>query len=175
MRAARLALAALLTAIYATLGSIRAVSNALRDAGYLRFTVGVIFAAVAVGGVLALLRLPTLRSGRSLAGMVAVIAAYSAVTLSMNSPEERLHFIEYGVVALLAFASMPPGWAAGRRFLAAALFTVAAGWIDEGIQALLPERYYDLRDVAFNAAAGGMALGALALFRFIQTGPPRRP
>jgi hypothetical protein len=44
------------------------------------------------------------------------------------------------------------------------LFVAAAGWIDEGIQALLPSRYYDLRDVAFNAAAGLMALAAIAIF-----------
>jgi hypothetical protein len=35
---------------------------------------------------------------------------------------------------------------------------LAAGWIDELIQGLLPTRYYDLRDVAFNAAAGLLAL-----------------
>jgi len=42
------------------------------------------------------------------------------------------------------------------------VLTVAAGWFDEGIQYLLPERYYDLRDVAFNAAAGALAVIALA-------------
>ena len=51
-----------------------------------------------------------------------------------------------------------------KRFIACALFVAAAGWIDEGIQALLPSRFYDLRDVAFNAAAGLMALGAIAIF-----------
>jgi VanZ family protein len=55
------------------------------------------------------------------------------------------------VVGLLAYESF-------RRYWVALVFVAAAGWIDEGIQALLPSRYYDLRDVAFNAAAGALAL-----------------
>jgi VanZ family protein len=35
--------------------------------------------------------------------------------------------------------------------------TSALGWIDEGIQALLPNRVYDLRDVGTNAFAAVMA------------------
>jgi VanZ family protein len=36
--------------------------------------------------------------------------------------------------------------------------TAVVGWIDEGIQALLPSRVYDLRDVGVNALAGLMAI-----------------
>ena len=40
----------------------------------------------------------------------------------------------------------------------------AFGWLDEGIQWLLPGRVYDLRDVGFNALAAAMAVfGRLAL------------
>ncbi|NNE43630.1 MAG: VanZ family protein, partial [Gemmatimonadetes bacterium] len=50
------------------------------------------------------------------------------------------------------------------------LLTVALvaglGWIDEGIQALLPGRVYDIRDVGFNALAGLMAVGgSVAMIR----------
>ena len=37
--------------------------------------------------------------------------------------------------------------------------TPLLGWLDEGIQAILPHRYY-LRDVGFNALAGLMAVVA---------------
>ena len=47
--------------------------------------------------------------------------------------------------------------------VAAIALTTAAGWIDEGIQYLLPNRTYDLRDVAFNATAGTVAVAALTL------------
>jgi VanZ family protein len=96
--------------------------------------------------------------------MLLVAAAYAAVIYPMQSPEEKIHFIEYGGVAVLAHTAAPRDWSRRKRFLACALFVAAAGWIDEGIQALLPSRVYDLRDVAFNAAAGLMALGAVAIF-----------
>lgn len=44
--------------------------------------------------------------------------------------------------------------------------TALLGWCDEGIQAILPGRVYDLRDVGINALAGFMAVTAsLALAR----------
>ncbi|MCK5438817.1 MAG: hypothetical protein KAI97_02685 [Gemmatimonadetes bacterium] len=44
--------------------------------------------------------------------------------------------------------------------------TALLSWLDEGIQALLPSRVYDLRDVGVNALAGLMAIAAsLALAR----------
>jgi len=50
-RTARIALAVLLLTIYSTLAVIRRVTNALRDAGMLKLTVGVIFALTAVAVV----------------------------------------------------------------------------------------------------------------------------
>jgi VanZ family protein len=81
----------------------------------------------------------------------------------MESPEEKFHFIEYGLVAVLWFLSLPPAWSTPKRTATAALATLASGWLDEGMQALIPSRYYDLRDVAFNASAGLMALTVFTL------------
>lgn len=170
-RLARVTLPVYLLAIYSTLGSIRTVSNALRDAGLLRLTVAIVFGVAALLAVAVLLRHPAARTLRTGAAIGLVALVYAAVTLPMSSPEEKLHFVQYGVVGLLAFFAAPAGWPAWARYLGAALFTLAAGWVDEGIQAVLPERYYDLRDVGFNAAAGAMALASFALFRFITARP----
>ena len=152
----RIALALTLVAIYSTLGVVRPVSNFLRDRGLLRVTVGIAFAVAATTALTLIFRNPRNRTRRVVLGLIAVAIAYAAVIYPMDSPEEKIHFIEYGVVALLAYASF-------RRYVPAFLFVAVAGWIDEGIQALLPSRFYDLRDVAFNAAAGLMALVALAI------------
>jgi hypothetical protein len=66
-----------------------------------------------------------------------------------------------------AAAAPPSDSPAGRLrplapALAAVLATTAAGWLDEGIQAVLPNRYYDHRDVVFNGAAAAAAVAALA-------------
>jgi VanZ family protein len=163
-RAARITLALYLLTIYATLGAVRIVTNFLRDQGVLRVSVLIAFTAAAAAMAWLIFRHPRNRSVRTTLGLLAVAAAYAVVILPMQSPEEKIHFIEYGGVALLAHASAPSRWKATKRFIACALFLAAAGWVDEGIQALLPSRFYDLRDVAFNATAGLMALAALAIF-----------
>jgi hypothetical protein len=164
MRAARITLALYLLTIYATLGVVRIVTNFLRDQGVLRVSVVIAFTAAAAAIAWLIFRNGRNRSVRTILGLLAVAAAYAVVILPMQSPEEKIHFIEYGGVALLAHASAPSRWQATKRFIVCALFVAAAGWVDEGIQALLPSRFYDLRDVAFNAAAGLMALTALAIF-----------
>lgn len=153
-----------LVAIYATLGVVRTITNFLRDHGLLRVTVVAAFAIAGVAVLWLILRHARNRSWRRLLALLIVGAVYAAVIYPMKSPEEKIHFIEYGGVALLAHAAAPRNWSRSRRFIGCAFFVAAAGWIDEEIQALLPSRYYDLRDVMFNAAAGLLALGAVAIF-----------
>lgn len=167
-RISRVALPVVLLGIYSTLAVARTITNALRDANLLRVSVGVVFGLVTIVLVLGVVRSPALRSPRVLISAAVVALAYVLVIWPMDSPEEKLHFVEYGVVAVLAFFASPLQWPEPRRIVAAALFTGAAGWLDEGIQALLPSRYYDLRDVGFNALAGVMALSAMALVRFFS-------
>ncbi len=164
-RAARIALPIYLLVIYATLGVIRVASNALRDAGLLRVTVACIFAAAGAVLLGVLWKKGLLRAARTWLTLLLIGAAYAAAIWPMDSPEEKVHFVEYGAVAVLAWFAAPARLQGFRRYAAAAVFTLAAGWLDEGIQALLPSRYYDLRDVAFNAAAGAFALAALAALR----------
>jgi len=164
LRAARITLAVYLLAIYATLGVVRTITNFLRDSGVLRVSVVAAFAIAAAAILWLLFRDPRRRSWRSVLTLAIVACVYAAVIYPMTSPEEKIHFIEYGGVAVLAYASAPRHWTRMKQFLLCALFVAAAGWIDEGIQALLPTRVYDLRDVAFNAAAGLMALASIAIF-----------
>lgn len=164
LRAARITLAVYLLAIYATLGVVRTVTNFLRDRGILRVSVVTAFVIATAVILWLIFRDERRRSWRYVLSLMAVAWVYAAVIYPMQSPEEKIHFIQYGGVAALAHASTPPGWTKAGRFIICALFVAAAGWIDEGIQALLPSRFYDLRDVAFNAAAGLMALTAIAIF-----------
>ncbi len=164
-KVARLALPLYVGALYGTLGVVRPATEALREAGYLRATVAAIFATVAIAVTWAVFRDAASRRPRVALVLIAIVAAYAAVVLPMSSPEEKVHFIEYGGVALLAEAAAPGGWKALPRLFWAAAFTAAAGAIDEAIQGLLPSRYADWRDVGFNAAAGLMALAALGILR----------
>lgn len=162
----RVVLPLLLLSIYGTLGVVRDVTNFLRERELLRFTVGALFGVAAVLAVLVVARTPTLRSFKALGILLGGGGLYAAVIWPMESIEEKVHFLEYGAVALLALECAPHAWRPAFRFGAAALFVLAAGWLDEGIQALLPSRHYDLRDVGFNAVAGVMAISTVSLLRW---------
>jgi hypothetical protein len=56
----------------------------------------------------------------------------------------------------------------GMPAVAALALSAGAGWADEGIQFLLPNRYYDLRDVGFNAAAAALAIAGTACWRWAR-------
>jgi hypothetical protein len=92
------------------------------------------------------------------AALVALGAGVGALVLGLSIPEERLHFLQYGLMAVLARRAVAPwrqGWA---QYLAAVALAAAAGWGDELVQGLLPGRVYDLRDVAINASAAVLAM-----------------
>ncbi len=71
-------------------------------------------------------------------------------------------------MAVLVHQSLIERARKGRRVpvpaLAAIIITVALGWVDEAIQAILPNRVYDLRDVGTNAVAAiGATLASVVL------------
>lgn len=88
---------------------------------------------------------------------------YTLVFTSLRAARlERTHLAEYGIAAWLAWRAVRPhvrGQLAA--YAAAVLIGTAIGWGDELIQWMLPNRVYDLRDVAMNAA--GSVLGVVVL------------
>jgi VanZ family protein len=79
-----------------------------------------------------------------------------------TGPAERTHLFEYGFLAVLLHQALTERVRNGRHVPIPAILAVAStallGWLDEGIQAILPDRVYDLRDVGVNALAGLMAI-----------------
>ena len=172
--------------IYTTLGLVRPATEALRSRGYLSITLAVIFAVAGAGALAWVIRTkPGLRTWLALC---AVAAGYAAVFPFAVMPEERIHLLQYGILALLFFFALverrrafPAGGEVGGESsgpdparpsfpvrhpaLTSFLLTTAAGWGDELLQGLHPLRYYDIRDVAFNALAGALALSAVLIVR----------
>jgi hypothetical protein len=132
----------------------------------------------ASGGVAAFLvakawRVSPVRRWPALALLVAVAAAYTIVLFVLFrgvSPGNKVHLLEYGLLGYLACnaAQIP-----GRGARAAVLFLVAAGTCDELIQAVLPNRYFDLKDITGNVIGAG--LGSLAWRAVSSWSPWRRP
>ena len=148
--------------IYSTLGVARVVVEYLRGHNLLR--VGVAAALLGAATVIAVRLVRRQPGRRELAVAFAFALIYVVAVVRLERAEERLHLLEYGLVAVLVYGALEERRANGRparapSWLVAVVVTAALGWLDEGIQAILPPRVYDLRDVALNAAAGVLAVG----------------
>lgn len=157
-------------AIYTTLALMRQVTEFLRERNLLRLSIGALAALVAVGVVVYLVRQRPSRRQWGALGLVAL--GYAAVLPFAEAPEEALHLIQYGALALIIHAALteraphaapPHGWVLRHPGWAAFGLTALAGLGDEILQGILPSRYYDLRDVIGNAIAAALALLALTV------------
>ena len=92
------------------------------------------------------------------------VSGYLYGLATIPHPEEKIHFIEYGILAYLVFRRCGSIMARGglRRG-----FDDGAGLGDEGIQHLLPNRYYQTSDIVLNAVSG--LLGLLLVYTFQRT------
>lgn len=153
---------AVIVAIYSTLGLARSMAGALGDTGLGAglFILGclLVLATIVTQG---LKRQP---SGTEIGVALGIAAAYLLVLVRMTIPTERSHLIEYGVVAIFIYEALMERASRGRRVRVPALLaivaTTAVGVVDEGIQALLPSRVFDPRDMLFNFLAAVMAVVA---------------
>ncbi len=151
-----------LVAIYLSLYPLQFVMTFLRERNLLRLSMAALFAATAAVVVAVMRRRRATR--REWLALLLVGAVYLLLLSRMTIIQERLHLIEYGALALgfraalVARAAAGGGRAGVPPSLGALLLATGAGWLDEGIQAILPNRVYDLRDVGFNGLAAGVAL-----------------
>ncbi|MEM9190223.1 MAG: VanZ family protein, partial [Myxococcota bacterium] len=110
--------------------------------------------------------------GRELGVMIGVGAAYLLAFTRIASPAERTHLIEYGLVAVLVYEALMERTLQGRRVptpaLLAVLITTTLGALDECIQAVLPNRFFDPRDLLFNTLASVMAVTACLCLRWVR-------
>lgn len=160
-----IAAAVCLAAIYTAIFFARRIVDFLRARGELRWVVLGVFA---VAGVMVVWRVLRSRPGwREVAAVAACGLLYALVLSRLERHEERLHFLEYGLFAGLVEAALRER---GSRWpgAIAIVITLAAGWLDEGIQGMVPGRIYDLRDVGFNVTAAILAVFSLTLRRWAR-------
>ncbi len=81
----------------------------------------------------------------------------------MGQPEEAVHFLEYGVLGVLLYRALRTRIPDNTVYFAAALVGVLTGTVDEIIQWVVPDRYWDYRDILLNG--GASVLIQIALWR----------
>lgn len=157
-------------AIYSTLSIARDLAAFLQRLGILDeiFILGMLM----IGTAVVALALKTRPGGVEIGVGLGVAAVYLIAFLRMGITAERTHLMEYSVVAVLIHEALKERASNGgdvpRPALLALVITVLLGWLDEGIQWLLPNRVYDIRDVIFNTMAAVMAISASVLLSWVR-------
>ena len=90
------------------------------------------------------------------------IFSYLSLLWIIKVPEERIHFLEYAILGVLIEGALRIEKKIFLTYVLTILLTSFLGWIDEVIQHYLPGRYFDWRDVLFNALGG--ILGIVLVF-----------
>ncbi len=138
--------------IYTTLPIARSVLNILyRTLGTFNLNLLVNTLLIGVFSFITL-QLYRKRGFGSFVHLLLLGALLITIILNLDRPEERIHFVEYGLLGFLfvkAFSSTSL-----RTLTFSALLVTLVGSIDELIQWFLPNRVGDLRDVLMNAVGG---------------------
>ncbi len=111
-------------------------------------------------------------SGLWLLGLVLV--GYGTALVWLDVPEERVHLIQYGLLAFLIYRAWPDNMLLWKRHCLTFCLVFLAGVGDEWIQWLRPNRVGDMRDVLINAISGLLAQGILLLKSFCSDNENKR-
>ena len=151
------ALAIVLVGIYTTLGQAPAIVVALGESIVASAGTKLFFALLALLVVIPIFVIDKRLGRNEIAVGLGILAVYLMAWLRVGSWAERTHLFEYALVAALVHEALLERKDNGRRVPAPALLALITslllGCLDEGIQFLLPNRVFDIIDIAFNSLA----------------------
>jgi VanZ family protein len=104
------------------------------------------------------------KSTYALLTFIALIYMYGFIFL-IEFPEEKIHLVEYGFLAVLIYRALDIDFEDLFSYFMAFVLTALLGWGDEGIQYILPNRYYQTQDVILNLISGGLGLFLMFVIR----------
>jgi hypothetical protein len=93
---------------------------------------------------------------------ILIAFAYRYGLSRIELPIEKVHFLEYGFLSFLVFRALHNDVKNKLLYPLSALIVFCLGFLDEGIQYLLPNRVYEFRDVMLNATSGVLGLCVVA-------------
>ena len=117
---------------------------------------------VAVTGQVILRRLKLSKQGLLWLALIAGTFTGYTLLLGKRSPEESVHFIQYGVLSVLVYRALTTKRRDISVYFSAAVICGIIGTADEIVQWLVPDRHWDLRDIWINFFAAAMVQIAIA-------------
>jgi len=156
-----------ITVIYTTIPVVRRLREAFVahwPAELIGYGVMAVVVGLTAAGILVLRRRHRRLEPRDalwLLGVAAILLLWTRHL--MGQPEEAVHFLEYGVLGVLLYRALRIRVQDATVFFAAALVGILVGTVDEVIQWLVPDRYWDYRDILLNG--GASVLIQIAIWR----------
>lgn len=128
----------------------------LRD--YVRWAVLSVIAMAALLALVYLYRRLRQLTWPRLLWVLGVVGVFGYFLMAkMKTPGEALHFLEYGLLGLLALRAMSHHVRDGMVYVCAVLVCLLVGTADEILQWMTPGRYWDARDLVHNGVAAALA------------------
>lgn len=153
--------------VYSTIPVMPAVWEVLREytEGSIRYLGILAVAGVAVALIVQVWRRVGLTRWAPYLALLLIAPVY-VVLLNRYAlfPSERLHLVEYGFMGSFLFRALRFDLSERRAYIASFLITVLVGIGDECVQWILPQRFFEVKDIQLNALSG--CLGLL-LLRFV--------
>ena len=153
--------------IYATIPFARDIQSFVQSSygrhTFLRIVITFVVAG-ATGTVFYLIYLYRSRVWCRLFWLFAITSVWIYAALQLKySPEESLHFVEYGILGLLLYRALVHRFRDRSVFIIAFLLGVIVGTVDEIIQWIVPERLWSFGDVALDALSVGLMLANIVM------------
>jgi len=150
--------------IYSTLSIVRPICEFLKETLPFSFLTNLLLGLLLFVVIIVLTAKIKIRSRLGYLLLLTTVLLYIYSFNQIQYPEEKIHFAEYGLLSYLIYKALRVDFKNVQAFIGAFLLTSALGWGDEGIQYILPNRYYQINDVLLNIWSG--ALGLLLVFIF---------
>jgi VanZ family protein len=157
---------------YATLYWARPVCEYLRDKTPLAAIINILLMTVGVGILVFFRKRNVFTSGLRTVLFIVVLILYTFSCYALKHPEERIHFLQYGLLTYLCLNALQFHLRRLPLYFATWGLVSLFGYGDEVIQYFLPNRYFQWQDVGLNSLS---ALFALALLLILRSASMRKP
>ncbi|MBU2540343.1 MAG: VanZ family protein [Candidatus Omnitrophica bacterium] len=126
-----------------------------------------LFVIVVLAGTLIIFKFLSLRRQQTLVGILIICVVFSlflVILRSLKLPAERIHLFEYVILPLFIYRSLKKEQKISTIYVKIFVIGFIAGFIDEVIQYMLPNRVFDVKDILLNG--NGVLLGQGLLYCF---------
>ncbi len=125
-------------------------------------------AILIVAAVVIVFKFLSLKKRYKAVGLFIIIVIFSVIFTILPRIEiiaERIHIIEYIILSAIIYHALKKEQGRGQLYFKILIIGFFVGLLDEGIQYILPNRFFDSRDILLNAVAVVLGQGLVYSFK----------